>query len=218
MQKSLNQSVADVSSGLPQQFENLAFPLMDSLYGTALKMTRDQLDAEDLTQTTYLKAYRFFHRFEPGTNFNAWMFRILMNNFNTEYRIKKRMPERVDFETTCATFPKEEASEFDGNRGIGFTENYEELFDDTITAALDRLPEEYRVIIILCDVCSLKYKEIAEALDCPQGTVMSRLSRGRKMLARSLKKYAATNGFMKQGLLNTNLTASGKSSYQLMSE
>jgi len=201
MQKSLNQSVADVSSSMPQQFENLAFPLMDSLYGTALRMTMDQLDAEDLTQTTYLKAYRFFHRFESGTNFNAWMFRILTNNFNTEYRSKKRLPERVDFETTCATFPKEDTSEFDRNRGFGFTENYEELFDDTITAALDRLPEEYRIVVILCDVCSLKYKEIAAALDCPQGTVMSRLSRGRKMLAHSLKKYAATNGFMKQGLL-----------------
>ena len=188
MQKSLNQSVADVSSSMPQQFENLAFPLMDSLYGTALRMTMDQLDAEDLTQTTYLKAYRFFHRFESGTNFNAWMFRVLTNNFNTEYRSKKRMPERVDFETTCATFPKEDTSEFDRNRRFGFTENYEELFDDTI-------------VVILCDVCSLKYKEIAAALDCPQGTVMSRLSRGRKMLARSLKKYAATNGFMKQGLL-----------------
>ena len=210
MQKFLNQSVTDMSSSMPQQFGNLAFPLMDRLYGTALRMTRDQLDAEDLTQTTYLKAYRFFHRFESGTNFNAWMFRILMNNFNTEYRIKKRMPERADFDTTCATLPQETQSELAGNPGFEFTENYEELFDDTIAAALDRLPEEYRIVLILCDVCSLRYKEIAEVLSCPIGTVMSRLSRGRKMLARALKKYAVTNGFMKQGLLKTNLTASSK--------
>jgi len=210
MQKPLNQSVTDMSSGLPQQFGNLAFPLMDSLYGTALRMTRDQLDAEDLTQTTYLKAYRFFHRFESGTNFNAWIFRILTNNFINEYRIKKKTPIRVNFETTCATHPKENTGEFDRDRGFGFTENCEELFDDTITAALDRLPEEYRIVVLLSDVNDLKYKEIAEVLGCPIGTVMSRLSRGRKMLARALKKYAVTNGFMKPGLLKTNLTASSK--------
>ncbi len=180
-----------------QEFESLALPSMDRLYSTALRMTRNQLDAEDLVQNTYLKAYRFFYRFEPGTNFQAWIFRILTNNFNTEYRIKKRMPERVDFDTTCVTFLREETNEFASKRGFQFTENYAELFDDTIAAALDRLPDEYRIVVILCDVCMLRYKEIAEVLDCPLGTVMSRLSRGRKMLARSLRKYAVANGFTK---------------------
>ncbi len=90
-----------------QEFESLAPPSMDRLYSTALRMTRNQLDAEDLVQNTYLKAVRFFHRFEPGTNFQAWMFRILTNNFNTEYRIKKRMPERVDFDKICAMLTQE---------------------------------------------------------------------------------------------------------------
>ena len=178
-----------------QQFESLAQPSMVRLYSTALRMTRNQLDAEDLVQNTYLKAYRFLHRFQPGTNFQAWMFRILTNNFNTEYRIKKRMPERVDFDKICVMLPQENKSEPVGNPGFEFIENYEELFDDTIASAPDKLPEEYRIVVILCDVCSLKYKEIAEALDCPPGTVMSRLSRGRKMLARSLRKYAVANGF-----------------------
>ena len=189
----LKLSVAKANDQL-QQFEPLTLPLMNRLYSAALRMTRDQLDAEDLVQNTYLKAYRFFHRFEPGTNFQAWMFRILTNNFNTEYRIKKRMPERVDFDKICTTFLQEERKEFTSERGFEFTENYEEVFDDRVAIALDRLPLEYRIAVILCDVCSLRYKEIAEALNCPLGTVMSRLSRGRKMLARFLKTYAVTNG------------------------
>jgi len=99
-------------------------------------MTKNQYDAEDLVQNTYLKAYRFFHRFQTGINFQAWIFRILINNFNTEYRIKKRMPERVDFDTTCATVPQENSSKLARNPGLEFTENHEELFDDKVAAAL----------------------------------------------------------------------------------
>lgn len=87
-----------------QEFESMALPLRNHLCSTALRMTRDQLDAEDLVQNTYLKAYRFFHRFELGTNFRAWIFRILTNNFNTDYRIKKKMPVRVDFDKVYTTF------------------------------------------------------------------------------------------------------------------
>ena len=102
-------------------------------------MTRDQLDAEDLVQDTYLKAYRFFHRFQPGTNFSAWIFRILTNNFINEYRNKKKEPTRVNFETTCLSLPQEDVSDFDKNQEFRLATNYEEIFDDTITAALDRL-------------------------------------------------------------------------------
>ena len=101
----------------------------------------------------------------------------------------------MDFDKICTTFLQEERNEFTSERGFEFTENYEEVFDDRVAIALDRLPLEYRIAVILCDVCSLRYKEIAEALNCPLGTVMSRLNRGRKMLARSLKKYAVANGF-----------------------
>ena len=123
-----------------QEFESMALPLMNHLCSTALRMTRDQLDAEDLVQNTYLKAYRFFHRFELGTNFRAWIFRILTNNFNTDYRIKKKMPVRVDFDKVCTSFLQEERNEFAAERGFEFTENYEELFDDQVGVALDRLP------------------------------------------------------------------------------
>lgn len=200
MQRTLNQSVTGMSSGLPQQFENLAFPLMDSLYGTALRMTRDRLDAEDLVQVTYMKAYRFFHSFETGSNFRSWMFRILTNNFINEYRIKKKSPTKVNFETMGAIFGYEESSEIDKNKALDMNTDYHELFDDSITAAFDKLPEQYRIVILLSDVNGLKYKEIAEMLDCPIGTVMSRINRGRKMLARDLKKYAATKGFAKHEL------------------
>ncbi|MFQ5652661.1 MAG: sigma-70 family RNA polymerase sigma factor [bacterium] len=194
MQRTLNQSVTGMSSGLPQQFENLAFPLMDSLYGTALGMTRDRLDAEDLVQVTYMKAYRFFHRFETGTNFRAWIFRILTNSFITQYNNKKSEPVRVDFETAMMTVPQEDTSELENEEEFGLSGNYDDLFDDPVTAALDRLPMEYRLAVLLADVNELKYKEIAAALDCPIGTVMSRISRGRKILSRVLRSYAAQNG------------------------
>ena len=177
-----------------KDFEALVFPFMDQLYTTALTMTRDTHNAEDLVQTTYLKAYRFFHQFKPETNFRAWIFRILTNNFINEYRQKKRLPAKVDFETTCAILPEEDNSETTFIPKEEFNQNYEEYFDDTVTAALDNLPEKYRIVVLLSDVNELKYKEIAEVVDCPIGTVMSRLSRGRKYLAQSLKKYGALKG------------------------
>ena len=194
MQISSNKMVPD-SSKQSQQFEALTFPLMDRLYSTAVRMTRDQLDAENLVQDTYLKAYRFFPRFQPGGNFRAWIFRILTHNFITEYHTKKRMPPKANFETICTTVSLNENSEFNSDEEFELKVNYEDLFDDNISAELDRLPEQYRIAVLLSDVNDLKYKEIAELLNCPLGTVMSRLFRGRKMLTRSLRKYAVTNGF-----------------------
>jgi len=150
-----------------KEFEAVALPLMDRLYGAALTMTRVKLDAEDLVQETYMKAWRNFDTFELRRNFRSWIFRILTNNFINVYRTKKLQPLQLNFETTCATSPQEDTSEFDRNRGFSFTENYEELFDDTITAALDKLPQHHRIVVLLCDVSELKYKEIAEALNIP---------------------------------------------------
>jgi RNA polymerase sigma-70 factor (ECF subfamily) len=197
MQNISKEFASEDSQQLQQGFETLTFPLMDSLYATALAMTKDTIEAEDLLQNTYLRAYRYFYKFERGTNLRAWMDRILTNNFINEYNIKKRQQTRVDFETVCATLKEEAPSEFDSHGESGFTENYDEIFDDTITAALAGLPEKYRLAVLLCDVNDLTYKEIAKALDCPLGTVMSRLSRGRKKLARSLRKYAGEYGFTK---------------------
>jgi RNA polymerase sigma-70 factor (ECF subfamily) len=179
-----------------EEFEALALPLMNHLYAAAIRMTKNPFDAEDLVQTTYLKAWRFYHGFTPGTNFERWIFRILINNFINEYRRQKRVPVRVDFETTQATHQDAAPNEVGAEEMSQINEKYEELFDDTITKALSRLPEQYRLVILLSDVNDFKYKEIAEMLDCPIGTVMSRLSRGREMLAQNLKPYALENGYL----------------------
>ncbi len=178
-----------------KNFEALAIPFKNQIYGAALRMTKHPLDAEDLVQDTYLRAYRFFHRFEPGTNIHAWMSRILTNHFITQYNHNKREPARVNFEEACTTLPVKKTWEDFENQTLGSMENYDDLFDDKITTALNRLPEHNRIVVLLRDV-KFKYMEIAEALNIPIGTVMSRLYRGRKMLARFLSSYAVKIGFL----------------------
>ena len=178
-----------------KDFEALALPLMNQLYCTALRLTRDPMDAEDLVQNTYLKAWQYFHRFELGTNFKAWTLKILTNMFIDSYNNKKSRPSRSDFENTCAIFASQDTSEIDVNNASDLNADYHELFDDSIAAALEKLPGYYRVVILLCDVNDLTYKEIAKILNCPIGTVMSRLNRSRRMLAKHLKGYAQANGY-----------------------
>lgn len=178
-----------------RDFESLVLPLMDELYRTALGMTRNPTDAEDLVQTTYLRAYRFFHRFELGTNFRAWMYRILTNCYIDRYRSKKQAPARVDFEKTRQKYADVDSRDDDARR-IEAEPDYYHYFDDAVIKALKKLPEQYRAVVLLCDVNDFKYKETAKILNCPIGTVMSRLSRARDMLARSLKGYARQNGYV----------------------
>ncbi|MCA9735156.1 MAG: sigma-70 family RNA polymerase sigma factor [Deferribacteres bacterium] len=175
-------------------FEKRAFPLMDQLYRTALYLTQDDIEAEDLTQLTYLRAWKYYDQFDAETNFRAWIFRILRNNFINEYRRNKRRPLRDDFEKVAPYLPAAEESALENEELKG--SDYENIFDDTITDALKKIPEHYRSVVLLSDVSNLPYKEIAEVLDCPIGTVMSRLHRGRTMLARFLKSYAQTNGYL----------------------
>lgn len=178
------------------QFEDLAYPLMDQLYRTALYLTQDSLDAEDLVQLTYMRAWKYFDQFEERTNFRAWIFRILRNNFINEYRRNKRKPQQDDFEKVTLQYAdKDEKIAPDY---VPKSEDFDYMFDDTISGALKKLPEHYRSVVLLSDVIDLPYKEIAEVLDCPIGTVMSRLHRGRSMLARSLKPYAQDNGYVGQ--------------------
>lgn len=179
-----------------KEFEQLAFEHLDALYNTALRMTKNELDAEDLVQDVFLRAFRFFHKFEPGTNFKAWIFKILTNTYINQYRKKSREPRQVEFEkvnNTYADIKKENLYQLIDK----FNEkNYVGLFDDEIKAALSRLPSEFRMIVLLADIEDFSYKEIAEMVDCPIGTVMSRLSRGRRQLQKQLTDYAIKNGFI----------------------
>lgn len=180
-------------AGERESFEALAMPLLNQLYYTALRLTRNRLDAEDLVQETFLKACRFYHQFTPGTNFGGWISRILITNFINRYRRKKREPRWVSLEAGNAVIPHEETHDAGRLSNAGVAENYQDLFDDTIATALDRVPEHYRMIVLLSDVSGLSYKEIAHAVGCPLGTVMSRLSRGRKLLGRMLNAYASAH-------------------------
>lgn len=177
-----------------KEFEGLAFNHMNSLYSTALRMTRNELDAEDLVQDVYVRAFRFFHKFEKGTNFKAWIFKILTNTYINQYRKKSRQPLQVAFEKVDYTLAGIEES---NSQKQTFDElNYNGIFDDEIQAALAQLSSEFRMVVLLADVEEFSYKEIAEIIGCPIGTVMSRLSRARRQLQAQLREYATKHGFI----------------------
>ncbi|HEX9654111.1 MAG TPA: sigma-70 family RNA polymerase sigma factor [bacterium] len=182
-----------------KRFEILALPVMNKLYNTAIRMTHDRNDAEDLVQDTYLKAWRYFDRFELGTNFHAWIFRIMVNNFINAYRKNLPQSKRSDFELTFQKVSNSDSVELPAGDAIHPHVDYHSLFDDYISTALEKLPSQFRLVVLLSDVNDLKYKEIAEVLDCPIGTVMSRLNRGRQMLMKSLQGYAQSNGYVACG-------------------
>src|SRR6266508_1323418 len=173
-------------------------PFMDSLYSAALRMTRNRADAEDLVQETYLKAYRAFDSFTEGTNLKAWLYRILTNTFINTYRSRKRRPEEQELD---------DVEDFYLYRRLGGIEAAQigrsaedELFDwftDTeVKDALESLPEQFRMAVLLADVEGFSYKEIAEILDVPIGTVMSRLHRGRRGLQKRLYEFAVDRGLL----------------------
>ncbi len=179
-----------------EKFEQIAFEHMDSLYSTALRMTRNTEEAEDLVQDTYMRAFRFFDKYQQGTNFKAWIFKILTNTFINRYRKKTRTPQKVQFEKVEFGIENPDGYQ-ETAEWTGFDEsNYEELFDDDIRSALSQLSEEFRMVILLADVEGFSYKEIADIIDRPIGTVMSRLFRGRKMLQKILEGYAKREGYI----------------------
>lgn len=181
-------------------FENIAFQYMDSLYSTALRFTRNTEEAEDLVQDTYLRAYRFFDKFQTGTNFKAWIFKILTNTFINKYRKKARTPQQVQLDKVAYGLENEEPPERVAEWSGYDEEKYDELFDDDITVALSQLSEEFRMVVLLADIEGFSYKEIAEIIGRPSGTVMSRLFRGRRMLQRILEKYARREGYIRQSI------------------
>ncbi len=183
------------NNGRDYEFDILLRENLNGMFSLALRMTRNQLDAEDLIQDTALKAFRYFHKFDRGSNFRAWIYRILTNNFINFYRKNQKQPTQIEIENVSFKLKQEGAGFWNrlNDRSNGF--DYDDLFDDEINAAIDKLPEEYRIVLLLADVEGLSYKEISEVIAHPLGTVMSRLHRGRKMLQRSLRRYAVENGY-----------------------
>ena len=181
-----------------QEFEEVALPYLQPLFNLALNLTRNRKDAEDLVQETYLRAYRFFDSYKPGTHIKAWLFRILRNTFINRYRAAKVRPEEVDFDKVETSYERAVDEHF---RHDNQTASPEEMvmngiLDEEMEQALSSLPEEYRTVVILTLVEEMSYKEVAAALSIPLGTVMSRLHRGRKLLQASLFEYAQKKGIV----------------------
>ena len=169
---------------------------MSSLYTAALRMTRNAADAEDLVQETYLKAYRGFGSFQQGTNLKAWLYRILTNTYINAYRAKKRRPEENDLDDVEDLYLYRRLGGLEAAAAGRSAEDevLEQITEGEVKAALEALPEQFRMAVLLADVEGFSYKEIAEILDVPIGTVMSRLHRGRKALQKALYGYAVTHG------------------------
>jgi RNA polymerase sigma-70 factor (ECF subfamily) len=195
MPKGNSVSEAWESHNLQEEFEAIALDHFDALYNTALRLTRNPSEAQDLVQEAYYKAYRFFHRFEPGTNVKAWLFTILRNTYINTYR-KTARQQRVDFEQVVPLYAAPEAApEWKDRNSV--EEALRHVVQDDVKRALDELPEDYRMVVLLADLEEFSYKEIAAIVGCPVGTVMSRLFRGRRLLRKSLADFAKKSGFIK---------------------
>lgn len=179
-----------------KEFSNLIDPHLSSLYSTALRMTHNQNDAEDLVQDTLFKAFRALDQFQKNTNFRAWVFRILVNTFITAYRKAIKQPQKVSYDDLEEFFLYKRLDETVSLQETSKEEFLENLFDDDVKDALESLPYQFRLVVLLCDVEGFSYNEIANIIDAPLGTVMSRLYRGRKLLQRQLWNYAKTRGYI----------------------
>jgi RNA polymerase sigma-70 factor, ECF subfamily len=193
---SVAQTRATDEEALRERFERDVLPLLPSLYGAALRLTRNPADAEDLVQETYLRAFRGFSGFREGTNLKAWLYRILTNGFINTYRKKQREPVTVEGPDDL-----EEWYLFDRLGALNVEGSAEEAVleqipDEEVKRALESLPENFRIPVLLADVEGFSYKEIAEIMDSPVGTVMSRLHRGRKALEKALWELARERGLV----------------------
>ena len=177
-------------------FEKDAMEFAPQLYSAALRMTRNAADAEDVVQETFLKAYRAYHTFQAGTNLKAWLYRILTNTYINRYRKEARRPNEVDFDEVEDLYLYKRLGSAESGRVSRSAEDeaLEQFVDADVKAALEELPDHFRMPVLLADVEGFSYKEIAEILDVPIGTVMSRLHRGRKALQKALWAFAEERG------------------------
>ncbi len=178
-----------------KDFEQQILPHMEILYNYALRMIGNKDDAKDLLQETFLKAFRFWNKFEQGTNLRAWLFRIMKNTYINIYRKEAKEPDKVDYNDIESYYDLIRDQNSDDNDLQ--TKIFGQLLDDDVSNALESLPEEFRTVVILCDIEGLTYEEIAEFSQIPVGTVRSRLHRGRKLLYAKLYDYAKGRGFIK---------------------
>ena len=181
-----------------EQFTSDAMQYAPQLFSTALRMTRSRSDAEDLVQETYIKGWRSFHTFQEGTNLRAWLFRIMTNTYINKYNAQKRKGTEVELDDVEELFLYKRLGSIDQSQLSSSAEDQMlELFtDDEVKSALEDLPEDFRIPVLLSDVDGFSYKEISEMLEIPIGTVMSRLHRGRKAMQKMLYEYARERGLI----------------------
>lgn len=190
--------------GAREDFTKDAMQYAPQLFATALRMTRNRADAEDLVQETFLKGWRAFDSYQQGTNLRAWLFRIMTNTFINKYNSQQRRPQETELDEVEELYLFRRMGAFDQSKMTHSAEDQMlELFtDDEVKNAIEELPETFRIPVLLSDVEGFSYKEIAEMLDVPIGTVMSRLHRGRKAMQKMLYEYAKERGLVDESLMD----------------
>lgn len=177
-------------------FETGQLPYRDQLFKTALRMTRSVEETEDLLQETYLKAFRYYDRFEEGTNLKAWLFRIMKNTFINSYRKRKLQPQRVEFDDLRDSVENGMLEDLQTAEADPETSYLEAEVDGDLRSALQALPHDYKMAVLMVDLQGLTYQEVADILAVPVGTIMSRLYRGRKKLEKALLRYGARYNYL----------------------